>query len=488
MKIKSLAGIALSLMTWMILSLACGSSAPTSVPPMESQDDSGQMTPTPETQESVIEKTTRVPEQALADEGPWWIFSTTDGLYATNPDGTGLTQFHSEPIQNPYLFRIQAAPSGGGVAYLTGDGWFDTTLNVTVFPGLERLGEIALTSQESEPSDDAMPGDPAVEAIRAMTEVDSLAFSPDGNTLAFMAAIEGPTSDLYTLSLDDFETVRHTSGPSQAYQPTWSPNGKYIVHTGAGTFGTGAGYSMEGVWASLADASGVIDLYAPPALSGGEEIVGWVDDRTFLVYTWSPSCGPNNLRTFNIETGESNIIWPEFFSVVAYDPQSSQAVVGVRFEECNTDGQTGHFLVPTDGRPPFRFVEDRPFQIIWSPEAQLFLSSTEFSTIAISPSGEFIDLDQPQGADVFPAVAPGSRTLAWPGEALWIGPLLGSIENPPQRSFDEPVSKVTWDPSGDRVIFFADSGLYVAEAPEFDPTLVAEGLDHADGYTGWVFP
>jgi len=77
---------------------------------------------------------------------------------------------------------------------------------------------------------------------------------------------------------------------------------------------------------------------------------------------------------------------------------------------------------------------------MWSPDANLFLASTEFGILAIDSNGQFIDLDRPPDADPFPAVAPGSKDLAWTGSSLWIGPLLGSIDHPPQEIFNEPVN------------------------------------------------
>ena len=482
------APLALFLIPLMLLVAACSPTVPATEPSIESSSESVEPSPTTEDVSDPVDELQRVADKPLADQGPWWTFSSTDGLYAINPDGTGLTRFHKEPIYYPHLLQIQTAPSGGHIAYLTGNEIYDTTISVMVFPWHTLVTEKSLTSEESEPGPDSIPGDPEVEAVRALVDAPSLAFSPDGRYLAFMGAIDGPTSDLYVFSLDNNQTTRLSSGPSQAYQPVWSPDGKYIVHTGVSTFGTGAGYSMEGIWAALADSSGVIDLYDPPARSGTEEIVGWVDDRTFVVHSWDAGCGPKNLRTFNIETGQSDVLWPEYFSSVAYDPENDVAILGVRFEDCNTDAKEGLFHVPTDGRPPFRIVEDRPFQIFWSPEADLFLSLTEFGTIAFSPSGEYIDLDAPQGAEEYPAIAPGSRDLAWPGDSLWVGSLLGTIENPPKVIFDEPVYRVTWDPGGTWVIFFSDRGLYVAEAPDYVPLLVAEELDNINGYTGWVNP
>ena len=157
----------------------------------------------------------------------------------------------------------------------------------------------ALTNARTEPGPDAMPGDPPMEASRAMTDLDSsLEWSPDGSVLAFIGAQAGSSADLYTYTLDTGKVAHLTDGPSQAFRPSWSPLGTYIVHFGATTFGTGAGYAVTGAWAVPANGSAVIDLYKPP--SGDQVLVGWLSDDDFVVYSWTPVCGPQDLRVFHI--------------------------------------------------------------------------------------------------------------------------------------------------------------------------------------------
>ncbi len=454
-----------------------------------------QEAPTIETpDEQVIETPSSVsptvPDASLSEEGPWWVFSTKEGLWTVNHDGTGLTRLSSQRITPPFNRRILVAPQGGHIAYITGrDQLIDVTLRIKIFPWRSMVTEKPLTSDQSAPGPDSMPGDPEFEALRAVTEVQSMAFSPDGRYLAFMGMIEGPTSDLYLFSLDNYEITRLTDGPTQAIKPVWSPDGKYIVHAGVSSLGTGAGYGMLGFWASLADDSGAISLFDPSS-SGDQQVIGWLDERTFMVYSWNAGCGPNLLRTFNIETKETWTLWEEAFSAIAFDPQHAVAVLSVTYESefCNPNTKLGLYLVPADGSAPFRIVKDLSQRIIWSENANLFLASTEFGVLAIDSNGQFIDLDMPQGANPFPAVAPGTKELAWPGEALWIGPLLGSIDNPPREIFAEPVYNVTWDPSGQYVLFFADNGLYVAQRPDFIPHSIAKGYDNRNGYSGWVLP
>jgi hypothetical protein len=420
-----------------------------------------------------------IPDKPLSSDGPWWIFSIPEGLFAINPDGSGLTQFYYGPINSPYSRQILTSISGGHLAYLIGES-YDATLKITKFPGPTLVIDKPLITFDS---------DPEMDAIRAIVEYQSLAFSPDGRFLAFMGIIEGPTSDLYLYSLDSFEIMQLTDGPSQAYQPVWSPDGKYIVHIGVSTFGSGAGSAMSGVWAAQVDNSDVATLYDPSG-SGSETIIGWVDDQTFVVHSWDMSCGAYNLRTFNIETKESTKLWVESFRSIAFDQSNAVAVLSSNDGEGSPDSGAGIYIVPTDGNVPQRIVENTGPQVIWSQDANLFLVLGDFGSwsLAVDSRGQFIDLDMPQGAQVFPAVAPGSRDLAWPGKSLWIGSLLGSIDNPPKEIFNEPVYTVTWAPDGQSVIFFADSGLYIAHQPDYTPILIAEGLDNRNGYSGWMLP
>ncbi|MEA3325801.1 MAG: hypothetical protein U9R53_00565 [Chloroflexota bacterium] len=435
--------------------------------------------PTEEAESDTPIEEQEISDKPLSDDGPWWVFSTPEGLFAINPDGSGLKQFNFDTVNSPWARQILVSPQGGYLAYLVGES-FDATLKISLLPWPTLITETPLLSFSSDPDMDAM---------RAIVEQKSLAFSPDGRILAFMGAIDGPTSDLYIYDLDSYEITRMTDGLSQAYQPVWSPDGKYIVHTGVDTFGTGAGFSMTGIWASVVETTDAISLYDPSG-SGSERIIGWVDDQTFIVYSWDPMCGMNNLRSFNIETKESAILWAESFRAIALNPLKDVVVLSSNDGTCAPGDGVGFYIVQTNGSGAFQFLDDTGPQGIWSEEAELilFLSDLTSGVIAVDSMGQYLDLDMPPGAQVFPAIAPGSRDLAWGGEALWIGPLLGSIDNPPKEIFNEPVYTVTWTPDGESVLFFADSGLYRADKPDYTPILIVEGLDNRNGYSDWVLP
>ena len=426
---------------------------------------------------------------SLSETGPWWAFFIGEGIWAdsiwaVNPDGSGLTELARKLIIVPQDLNEAVAPTGGLLAFATAA---DTqlrglTLNLLKLPEGEIRSQFALSSPDTEPEPGADPALRPPEPLVAISSEVGFAWSPDGQQLAFMAAFEGPSSDLYVYSLQDERLTRLTDGPSEGIRPTWSPDGKYILHFGVETLGTGAGYTMSGVWAARADDSGVKSLYDVSG-SSNEVIVGWVSQDTFAVYTHSFSRGGTlNLRTVNIETGAVQVLWEGLFNGAALDTTSGNLLLAVG---PRADESPGLYLVPPDGAPTQRIVEDVATRLSWSDEADLFFALTEFGVLAVSAQGEFIDVALPPSYSGFPVFAPDTRELAWTGSSLWIGSLLSSLDNPPRQVYPQAAVKAAWGPEG-QLLFFGKEGLFAAQPPAFEPGLIAEGL--STQHTVWVVP
>lgn len=131
------------------------------------------------------------------------------------------------------------------------------------------------------------------------------AWSPNGRYLAFSAAIDGPTADLYVYDTVSDQIRRLTDGLDMATQPEWSPDGKWIVHRGI--TGWGGGCYESGVWAAAVDGSEV------KWLNRGEcfEITRWVGPETFETSVQGVNggyYGPE--RRIDISAGTSIILAP----------------------------------------------------------------------------------------------------------------------------------------------------------------------------------
>ncbi len=306
-----------------------------------------------------------------------------------------------------------------------------------------------------------------------------------GRGLAFMGAMQGPTSDLYVYDLRDGSISQLTNGASQGIEPTWSPDGRYIVHAGVSTLGTGAGYGMVGVWAAAADGSDVKSLFTPD--SSGEQWVMWTGPETLMLYSWSPAYGAYNLRTLDIASGNVNVLFDHPFDQVAADAASGTALLTVQHytAESMPGGQTGAFLVSTDGGVQ-QVITANSFAPTWSAGAgDYYALVSDIGTYQVSTSGAA----QPVPAPLrdFPDVSPGAAYWAWFSKDLTAGGLwVGPFGQAPTKVYQFPLSATQWSPDGSRLFAFDTDTLYMGTAPDFNLQALQSGLHVSSLRAAWI--
>jgi hypothetical protein len=396
------------------------------------------------------------PHAPLSDTGPWYIVSNPEGLYAFNMDGSGLTLVtRGDPDNFGYLSE-GVSSSGGRFAYITGENTYNNlVLHIIDMSNNLEHNTIELLSDE----------DVDIQAKRAIVEFPSFVWSHSGDQLAFFGVLDGPSSDLYVYSASDQSITRLTSGPSQGYQPSWSPDDKYILHTGADTFGTGAGYSMSGVWAAAADDSGVIDLPLPGG-SSDEIILGWRDNDTFLSYSWNPVYGYFNLRFTNLHVGLAEEVWEHPFSAVGFsNADQPWVLLGINEYQAeeNPAGLSGIFILVAPDYQPQQLFEDTHgyFQ---STGTGLFIVDVGDNSYIIGPT-TMQDISYSNEKAVFSE----QGSPAWYSKnGLWV---MSGGEN--IQVTDMPVELAAWGANSASILFSTDGHLHVATAPDWKPVLVA---------------
>jgi hypothetical protein len=278
--------------------------------------------------------------------------------------------------------------------------------------------------------------------------------------------------------------TRLTDGPSQAYAPTWSPDGKVIIQFGASGFGTGAGIAMLGAWATQADSGTSIELYKPK--SSGEIGLGWADANTFLVYSFSPACGLYNLRAVNIQPLKVTQLFSGCFGAADFDAASGNIVLGITQAQtnlcsCGTKVNGGLYLLKLDGSLKRLDANDmgavaylNTMGVIWG--------AGDKGALAFTPAGKNVAL--PGGVPKSePLAAPGGKAWAWRDVAgLWIG---SPGADAPKVS-DLGVSAWAWNANGTALLFLNKDRLYAASAPAYQP--VALGSTSAASVIGWAAP
>ena len=427
----------------------------------------------------------------LPASGPWLLSKDQDNLYLIQAKKT--IPLNTDKLIASGSLAALTAPKGGHVAFITATDpgrMRGLKLNIYNLAAQKMERVIALTSAKTEPGPNNLPGDPVFEAVRSITDFTSLAWSPDGRQLAFIGVQDGPSSDLYLYGLDSQKVTRLTDGPSQAFSPSWSPDGKYIVQFGASGFGTGAGIGMLGAWATRAEDASSIELYKPQ--SSGEIVLGWANAHTFLVYGFSPACGLYNLRAVDIQPLKVTPVFSGCFNAADYDPASASILLGISQGQadlcsCGTKVDGGLYLLKLDGSLN-RFDPSDYFHVAWLKNASTAWGSAENKGgLAFTPAGKAIALPAglPGGA---PLVAPGGKAWVWTASAsakqpgLWIG----SPESGAPRVSALPVSSAVWTANGSALLFLSDANLYAARGPAYQPVVLVGTF--AASEIGWAAP
>ena len=303
------------------------------------------------------------PQVPLSVSGPWVVILNQDGIWAVNEDGSGLTHLTQDVV-----LHHAVSVSGRWIAYVTDneaesdpENSGGLALRVLSLPEgtTQTVTELQIPNVTRDSSEDLQFS--ADQVYRAVVfQEGGLAWSPDGSKLAFVSGHGGTSADLYVYSRDLGEITRLTDGPSHAYQISWSPDSQYIFHTGASNFGSGAGYTMVGVWGARADGTGIRSLYEPDPRSGAEELIDWVSADTALVHSWRPDCGRVNLITVNVASGEIQVVWPDYFNQATYNPDTGAILIDAHDISCNPEGASGFYLIEP-GRTQAEQVSDEEY-------------------------------------------------------------------------------------------------------------------------------
>lgn len=416
----------------------------------------------------------------LSNRGPWWVFQTWEHLWATNADGSGLTELPI-PLGGQSIADWSAAPAGGRIAIvLTSPLAYRSRL--VILSMNDRAVEADIELMSAQPTiDPAMPDMDVVTSHSAIAEHRSIAWSPDGTMLAFIGRMHGPSADLYLYRTDDQSVTQLTDGPSHAYRPIWSPDGKYILHPGVESFGTGAGYSMAGVWAAQPDGSAILEVDTD-GLRGDFLFHGWLSPTTFLTSSFSAACGFYDVRSVDFETGLVVHLLEGTYRDLDLDPATGALLVlaDVEWPECGPDEAGGAVLI-TPGQAGFVQVlepDEDPQSVRWvAPHMAHIVAASGTYVVgadgAVVESMAHVPCPSPDGA-LWAFTEPEFRVQA------------RDADRPEQPSICNPVD-LLWAPGSDRILYTHGAAVHTAAAPGFDPVMITESGMYPP-QAAWVEP
>lgn len=363
------------------------------------------------------------PITPLSESGPWGLIEAEDGIWAMNPDGSGLIRLNSD------LVLWDAIVAGGKyVAYATDlevEGDPDRLRGVVIKILELPEGTTHTVTEIQIPDVDELSYDELYSAnfsvLRAVAQ-EGLAWAPDGSKLAFASGHSGISADLYVYSLNTGVITQLTDGPANACQIRWSPDGQYIFHVGVSGFGTGAGHNITGVWVARADGSGNQLLYEAEPGSGGEYLVDWISTDTVLVYSWRVDCGEINLRMIDRMSRETQVLWPDYFRRATRNPSNGTILLDASDICCNAEEAWGYFAIEPDSLVPRQISKEEYASMLldtglsnrwsdwhesWSPDGQAVYTVGSRGLIHVARAPDF---------------APG--ILSQVIKPLWPGPIV----------------------------------------------------------------
>ncbi|RPI92931.1 MAG: hypothetical protein EHM40_11470 [Chloroflexi bacterium] len=451
----------------------------------------------------------------LSSEGPWLVYSgqvhgdqgiVYYGQLIVNQDGTGKTQI--TPDCNPD--NIQESPSNrlitfSDTIYLFDPAHLTWTLVYRTWPscysdytGDNERGLLAVINSGIEEDIPELfiyelPGGKIRDRLPVLFKCPDedkscytgyldwwsfeMAWSPNGRYLTFSAVLEnqtsdfGPSSDLYMYDTQTRKVLRLTSGPDSVAQIWWSPDGKWIImgelHESSYPFTTS-------VWAVSASNNEMRKLYS---LEDGypQGILGWLDNRRFIVYNGTSLYDPldlpaGNLNIVDIDTGELTSLFEGSFFSADLDKDDETVAVYVYITEPREGYEVqGIYLISTSNLKP-RYMGSGEFQPEWDNKLKLFVTDEPCENDpkgkrAFDYKGEWqcIHSSLP---DHYPS--PDGKWQVSIQQGTW---LEGDGKQPVQI-FEGNAVQVIWRPDSAGFFLLADQNLYYVSLPQVTLTVI----------------
>ena len=419
-------------------------------------------------------------DKPLPAMGDHLVVVTDSGVWLVD-EGTGeAVQLTVSPLDAPWDLNEGMSPKEQSFAYLTGFGGASISPYLIVLDLAQQTTvlEVALTGPLSTPGIESIPGDPAFEATRAMESAGSLAWSPDGRFLAFSAAMDGDSADVYLYDSRDSSVTRLSDEMGHASDLHWSPDGRLIEYVSVESFGTGAGMAMVGLWA--------VDMQTREAVmlerleSGGEDFLGWADDSHFLIHSWGPACSGYNMRIVDAASGDQETVVEGCFSAAAYNPRDKVGLMSVadfNVENCMCGtplAEAALYALYEDSEPVIMWYSEA-YDIEYLPEGNVFAFQPVDEPYAVYSGLGISEVLPPEVTGLKPFPASPDGYWAWYSEVfsdasglLWV---TLDKENPVLVTSNFSGTPA-WGDNGQTIFYIEHNQLYKASAPDFVPVAV----------------
>jgi hypothetical protein len=356
------------------------------------------------------------PRTPLNPDAPWQLELKEQGIVAANLDGDGQSLLYA---YSPSTYEFGAIDrfweyeiaSTGWIAFRVGGGQVPEDpplLLLAPSPNPDLVLKLPLLSSElaSTMNDPGKYGWPRLEgedvylALHGDGFINTLAWSPDGRLLAYVAATDGPSADVYIYDTQTAEVRRITDGPNQPELIGWTPDGKRVLHLEIANIGTGEGiwFDSLALWAAAADGSGSVRV---PGVELPVVLLDWISPSSFYAMHFSFAALPGHrLQLIDLNAGPLTIFYEGTFIQWAIDPETGTAAFVVepwQYRDEDTLEPGLYFVSASEGTPTLvgfsgskdDYFVDMVISLRWSQELIRFQVITEGGMEAtVSTQGE----------------------------------------------------------------------------------------------------
>ena len=452
----------------------------------------------PEEVEQPLLDVTRVPSQEMEEQAPpqeqlmpenpipltemedYLIAIATSGVWKVNEATQEVIQLSNDVLDAPQPYRHGLSPDKKYFAYITGE--YAPTLVVLDMQTNSIILETPLSGPNSQIKPDMNAGDPGQSVLLAMQFYGSLAWSPDSSRLAFVAAMDNFSTDLYLFNPTDLSVTRLTDEASNAAHINWSPDGYFIQYVTVNNFGTGAGMDMDAVW--VYDTGQGVPKMLEQSISSGEDFLAWIDNKSFYMNSWSAACANYNLRTVDAVTGNQEVILESCFSGAAYEPESQFGLVTVSdilVGSCQCGVVEDYGTYSFGASIGMSDVKIKKFEYLNAYSVELLEPGNIFAVYTDAGLSHLFDntgypIPIPEEvAGMMPSLSPNQEYSAWhpyygDQTGLW-------VTDNQMNVFDLYALSSTnsiWSDDGNRLYYSEFARIFYADAPDFGSTLFAE--------------
>jgi len=471
----------------LICFLASCAPAPASPTPPRTATVPPTRTPHP-TQTSIP---TATPYPALQTDGPYLLFTYDNRNFTImDADGNGRKQFQLSNEGYTFQLNKSVSPDGKWLAYFTGSikEPYDITLNLLNLSDGTTQPISNLLAQgfpaNLEPIVESMVlGDPPIydsdcfqsmECRRSRVQRElvnslfSLDWSPDSQSIAFTAQIDGPSSDIYIYDVAD-KTIRQlTNELLNIYKINWAPNGQRILYEISSPLGN----DSQGMEFHLVNLDGKEISFTEESLYKYLHWNGydWIFDNLYLLFRWSDAPPhQSDFKILNTDTGHVKDVWPhhaDFFAV----NKENQTIVLLFKNHHNQSSKIaeGIYMVYPSGK--YWKISDVGIMFVLM-EGQkpypIFAQDYNRRIYSISNDGSINAL--PWANDSVPWISPNGKWLLF-RDRNEIALYTESYQ--PIKSWNIDVSGVIWRPDSLGIFLFMDKKLHYLSIPNGDPVVV----------------